>query len=100
MDTQKLAFTVMLMLAASALLAGTSLLAKTLGTEVLGPALNPFQITAGRYIFALIALVIATSVIRPKFTRPALRLHVASVTGVTHADPVNSDSGLSRKREE
>ena len=76
MDTQKLAFTVMLMLAASALVAGTSLLAKSLGTDVLGPALHPFQITAGRYIFALIALVITTAIIRPKFTRPALHLHL------------------------
>jgi len=76
MDTHKIAFTVMLMLAASALVAGTSLLAKLLGTDVLGPALNPLQITAGRYIFALIALVITTAIIRPKFTRPALRLHV------------------------
>lgn len=76
MDTHKIAFTVMLMLAASALVAGTSLLAKMLGTDVLGPALNPLQITAGRYIFALIALVITTAIIRPKFTRPALRLHV------------------------
>lgn len=87
MDTQKLAFTVMLMLAASALVAGTSLLAKTLGTDVLGPALNPFQITAGRYVFALTALVITTIIIRPKFTRPALHLHIgrafAGSLGVT-----------------
>ena len=87
MDTHKLAFTVMLMLAASALVAGTSLLAKTLGTDVFGPALNPFQITAGRYVFALIALVIATLIFRPTFTRPALRLHIgrafAGTLGVT-----------------
>ncbi|MHA1127438.1 MAG: DMT family transporter [Alphaproteobacteria bacterium] len=87
MDTHKIAFTVMLMLAASALIAGTSLLAKMLGTEVLGPALNPFQITAGRYAFALIALVIVTTIVRPNFTRPALRLHVgravAGSLGVT-----------------
>ena len=87
MDTHKLAFTVALMLAASALVAGTSLLAKTLGTDVLGPALNPFQITAGRYVFALTALVITTAIIRPKFTPPALHLHagraLAGSIGVT-----------------
>lgn len=85
--THRLAFTVSLMLAASALVAGTSLLAKTLGTDVFGPALNPFQITAGRYVFALVALVVTTAVIRPTFTRPALRLHVgrafAGSLGVT-----------------
>ena len=87
MDTQKVAFTVILMLAASALVAGTSLLAKFLGTDLLGPALSPFQITAGRYVFALAALVITTAIIRPTFTKPALRLHVgrafAGALGVT-----------------
>ncbi|OUS07645.1 hypothetical protein A9Q96_07015 [Rhodobacterales bacterium 52_120_T64] len=87
MNTHKIAFTVMLMLAASALVAGTSLFAKSLGTDVLGPALNPFQITAGRYAFALIALVITTAIVRPEFTRPALRLHIgrafAGSLGVT-----------------
>ncbi len=87
MDTHKIVFTVALMLAASALVAGTSLLAKLLGTDTLGPALNPFQITAGRYIFALIALIITTAIVRPKFTRPALGLHVgrafAGSLGVT-----------------
>jgi len=87
MNTHKLAFTVMLMLAASALVAGTSLLAKVLGTEVLGPALNPFQITTGRYVFALLALVLTTAIIRPAFTTPALHLHVgravAGSLGVT-----------------
>ncbi len=76
MDTNKLVFTVFLMLVASALVAGTSLLAKTLGTDVFGPALNPFQITAGRYAFALVMLIATTAIVRPKFTRPALHLHV------------------------
>ncbi len=75
METRKIVFTVMVMLAASALIAGTTLLAKALGTDTLGPALNPFQITAGRYIFALIALLTATVILRPRFTKPALWLH-------------------------
>jgi drug/metabolite transporter (DMT)-like permease len=75
METRKIAFTIMVMLAASALIAGTTLLAKALGTNALGPALNPFQITAGRYIFALIALLAATAILRPRFTKPALWLH-------------------------
>ncbi len=75
METRKIVLTVMVMLAASALIAGTSLLAKALGTAALGPALNPFQITAGRYVFALAALLIATAIIRPRFTKPAIWLH-------------------------
>jgi len=73
--TLKLVLTVALMLFASALVAGTSLLAKTLGTEVLGPALNPLQITAGRYIFALILLLVTAGILRPKFTHAAVKLH-------------------------
>ncbi len=87
MDTRKIVLTVMVMLAASALIAGTTLLAKALGTNALGPALNPFQITAGRYIFALIALLAAAAILRPRFTKPALWLHFgrasAGAFGVT-----------------
>jgi len=75
METRKILLTVLVMLAASALIAGTSLLAKALGTEVLGPALNPFQITFGRYAFALMALLVAAAIMRPRFTKPALWLH-------------------------
>ena len=75
METRKIVLTVGVMLMASALVAGTSLLAKALGTEALGPALNPFQITAGRYVFALVALLLATALLRPRFTTPAIGLH-------------------------
>lgn len=62
---------------ASSFVAGTTLLAKALGTEVLGPPLHAFQISHGRYAFALLAIAIATLILRPKFTRPDLRLHLA-----------------------
>lgn len=75
METRKTLFTVLVMLAASALVAGTSLLAKALGTDALGLPLNPFQITAGRYVFALSALLITTAFLRPRFTKPAIWLH-------------------------
>lgn len=65
------------MLLASALVAGTTLLAKMLGTVALGPALSPFQITFGRYIFAFSALLVASALIRPRFSKPALWLHFA-----------------------
>ncbi len=75
MENRKILLTVLVMLLASALIAGTSLLAKALGTAALGPALNPFQITAGRYVFALAALLLATAILRPRFTKPAIWLH-------------------------
>ncbi len=45
------------MLGAGALVAMTSLLAKTLGLDMLGqPGLHPFQVSAGRFVFALAVL--------------------------------------------
>ncbi|SLN28499.1 Riboflavin transporter [Roseovarius albus] len=65
-----------LTLAASAFAAGTTLLAKALGTGVLGPEMHALQISHGRFLFALIAIGISVLVLRPKFTRPNLKLHI------------------------
>ena len=40
---------------ASAFLALTMLIAKTLSTDQFGPALHPLQVTFGRFLFALLA---------------------------------------------
>lgn len=64
-------------LLASALLAGTSLLAKTLGHDTLGPALHPLQISHGRFLFAFIALLAVAAVLRPKFSKIHYGLHIA-----------------------
>ena len=65
-----------LTICASAFVAGTTLLAKALGTDVLGPPLHALQISHGRFVFALLAFVTVTLVIRPKFARPNVPLHV------------------------
>ena len=65
-----------LMLSAAAFIAGTTLCAKALGTDTLGPALHPLQITHGRFLFALLALVAAAVALRPRLARPDLRLHI------------------------
>lgn len=65
----------MLVLIASAFVAGTTLLAKTLGTDTLGPPLHPLQISHGRFLFALLALSVVFAAVRPRFTRIAWRLH-------------------------
>ena len=71
--------TIGLMMASCALIAGTTLLAKALGTgfgaAVDGMALSPFQVTFGRYVFALATLLVVMAALRPRFTRPALRIH-------------------------
>ncbi|MGR3501749.1 DMT family transporter [Pseudaestuariivita sp.] len=72
---------------ASALVAGTTLLAKALGQDSLGPALHPFQITFGRFAFALIALLCAAAVVRARLMPTNLPMHGLRValgfTGVT-----------------
>lgn len=74
-------------LTASALVAGTTLLAKALGNRSLGPALHPFQISFGRFAFALLALTCACAVLRPRLRPMGLPLHALrsglGFTGVT-----------------
>ncbi len=68
---------IVFMLLASALIAGTTILAKFLGTDSLGPALHPLQISHGRFLFAWIAITGALAVIRPTFGKSHLGLHIA-----------------------
>mgnify|MGYP001791806197 CR=1 FL=1 len=67
---------IIFMLSATAFIAGTMLLAKTLGTDVLGPPLHPLQISQGRFLFAFLAIVSAAAVVRPTFGRPDWTLHI------------------------
>lgn len=69
-----------LILVASALLAATTLLAKALGTEALGPPLHPLQITAGRFVFAFAGVAVTAALLRPAFGRVHWRLHLARTT--------------------
>jgi drug/metabolite transporter (DMT)-like permease len=64
------------MLMATAFIAGTMLLAKTIGTGTLGDPLHPLQVSHARFVFAFIAIGSATLVMRPKFTKPNLPIHV------------------------
>lgn len=70
-----------LMTLASALFAGTSLIAKTLGLPMMGAEpLPPFMVSAGRFGFALCALLVLLSVrpaLRPSFRGARWDLHLA-----------------------
>ncbi|KUF09236.1 DMT family transporter [Pseudoponticoccus marisrubri] len=74
---------VFFMIGASALISGTSLLAKALGLpmgEVAG--LHPFQVTAGRFWFGLVTLLVflgARPALRPGFAGANWGLHMARV---------------------
>ncbi|MEO9461085.1 MAG: DMT family transporter, partial [Marinomonas sp.] len=69
-----------LTLAASAFAAGTTLLAKALGTGALGPALHPLQISHGRFLFALLAISSVAAFMRPKIAKPNWGLHIGRST--------------------
>lgn len=69
-----------LAVAAAGLAAATTLIAKALGTGVLGPPLHALQISQGRFIFAFIALSGTALVLRPQFSRPNWALHLGRST--------------------
>jgi len=63
-------------LAATAFIAGSTLFAKTLGTDTFGPPLNPLQISHGRFLFALTLFGSGALVLRPRIERVHWRLHL------------------------
>jgi drug/metabolite transporter (DMT)-like permease len=71
-----LARAAVMMVAASAIIAVTSLLAKALGRGVQGTALHPLQVTAGRFGFALAVLLAASVWLRPRLAGAAWPVHL------------------------
>ena len=62
------------MLIATGFIAGSTMTAKILGIGE--PPLHPFQISAGRFFFGFCALLIASVILKPKFSRPNIPLHI------------------------
>ncbi len=65
------------MLAAAALVAATTLIAKVLGQTLLGEPLPGLMVSAGRFVFAWIALVPIVLALRPGFAGANWRMHAA-----------------------
>ena len=70
------ALAVALMLSVTAFIAATMLLAKSLGTDTLGPPLHPLQISHGRFLFAFAAISSTAIILRPRIANPHLGLHI------------------------
>lgn len=70
----------LLMLSATAFIAGTSLLAKVIGTGQLGAPLHPLIITFGRFVFASLALWTAAALLRPTIGKVHFKLHLGRTT--------------------
>ena len=71
------ALAALLTLCASAFAAGSTLMAKMVGSGTLGPALHPLQVSQGRFLFAFIAISTTVAIFRPRLTQPRLMHHVA-----------------------
>ncbi|MGI9616916.1 MAG: DMT family transporter [Acidimicrobiales bacterium] len=67
------------MVASAALIAWTSLIAKALGTGWGGDELHPLMISAGRFVFGLLALIPVILILRPSFVGTAWVLHAGRV---------------------
>lgn len=67
---------VALMLTATAFIAGTMVMAKSLGTDTLGPPLHPLQISHGRFLFAFATIASAAMIFRPTISNPHWGLHI------------------------
>ena len=65
------------MILASSLIAGTTILAKMLGTNKLGPALNPLQISNARFFFAFVIITIILLMTKAEIQNPNFKLHIA-----------------------
>lgn len=70
----------LLILAAAAFVAASTLLAKALGTDALGVPLHPLQISQGRFLFAFAVIGAVAGVLRLRVRRPNWRLHLGRTT--------------------
>lgn len=61
----------------SALIALTTLIAKSLGLGLEGPALHPLQVSSGRFFFAFLAIALFSTFRRPNFKGTVWHLHLA-----------------------
>lgn len=73
---QNPALAALFILTATAFIAGSTLFAKTLGTDTFGPALHPLQISHGRFAFALALFGTGAAIFRPRIERPNWGLHL------------------------
>ena len=59
----------------AAFIAACTVLAKVAQSDIFGNPLHPLQVAQGRFMFAFIAVALATPLIRPEFTKPNLIIH-------------------------
>ena len=76
-NNNKILVGIFYMLAASALIGGTAMVAKLLGKDLIGNPLTPFQISHSRFLYGFIFLFLFTFFYRIKFQNLNFKLHLA-----------------------
>tara|TARA_B100000965_G_scaffold404189_2_gene434279 strand:- start:536 stop:1420 length:885 start_codon:yes stop_codon:yes gene_type:complete len=67
---------IVFMMFASAFVASTTIIAKILGSDKFGIALNPLQISHSRFLFAFMFIAIIFWTTRSRIKKPNIRLHI------------------------
>jgi drug/metabolite transporter (DMT)-like permease len=73
----KIIFGIFYMLAASAFIGGTAVVAKILGKDYFGEPLSPFQISQSRFLYGFVFVLIFTFFNKIKIESPNPKLHLA-----------------------
>ena len=76
-ERKQVFLSVFFMVLASAFVAGSTIIAKTLGSFDVGDPLSPFQISHSRFLFAFIFISIIFFKTKSNFEKPSYRLHLA-----------------------
>tara|TARA_B100001996_G_C18614629_1_gene575195 strand:+ start:128 stop:1006 length:879 start_codon:yes stop_codon:yes gene_type:complete len=76
-ERKQVLMSVFFMVLASAFVAGSTIIAKTLGSFDLGDPLSPFQISHSRFLFAFIFISIIFFKTKSNFEKPSFKLHLA-----------------------
>ena len=76
-EKNKIIFGIFYMLAASALIGGTAIVAKILGKDYLGEPLSPFQISQSRFLYGFVFVLLFSLFYKIKIESPNPKLHLA-----------------------
>ena len=76
-EKNKIIFGIFYMLAASAFIGGTAIVAKILGKDYLGEPLSPFQISQSRFLYGFVFVLLFSLFYKIKIESPNPKLHLA-----------------------
>ena len=79
-ENNKIISGIFYMLAASAFIGGTAVIAKILGKNYLGEPLSPFQISHSRFLYGFVFVLIFSLFYKIKIKSPNPKLHIARTT--------------------